>query len=309
MRKRILLLTAVLAAYAGAVHWLIGWPLLLDQARAAGAAPALLVFAGLFASYALRALRLRAALPPGTAASLSELARIFAVHNAANWVLPARSGEVSLPLLLRQRFGLTLTQGTGVLLWLRVIDLQVLAVLGGTALIVSAPDGWRVPAALGLCAGIGLPLLARLAAFRLSHRWPKLAGLSVALPQAPRALALDLLLGWAAWSVKLTTLGLALSLLAPLSFWAGLLGALGGDVAAVLPIHAPLGAGTYEAGVIFALAPVEPPLRATLAAAVQLHGLSLLAALAGGAWGLWRPAATTSKRTPVRTPDDDRETS
>lgn len=288
--KRILLLLAVLAAYAGVVHWLIGWPLLLKQARAAGATPALLVFGGLFMSYALRALRLRAALPAGTGASLAELARIFAVHNAANWILPARSGEASLPLLLRQRFRLSLTQGTGVLLWLRVIDLHVLAVLGGAALIASTADGWRIPAMLGLCAGLALPLLARLTAFRLSQRWPRLTGLSVALPHSPRALGLDLLLGWSAWGVKLAALGLAFSLLAHLSFWTGLLGALGGDVAAVLPIHAPLGAGTYEAGVMFALAPVEPPLRATLAAAVQLHGLSLLAALAGGAWGLWHPA-------------------
>ncbi len=276
----------VAVLYAGVVEWLVGWRSLLEQAGASGPAPVLLVLIGVAGSYVMRALRIRAALAPAVRAPLNAIVRIFAVHNAANWLMPARTGEVSLPLQLRRHFDVPLARGTGVLLWLRAQDLHVLATLAGIGALGSGRADLRWLGAAMLAGGLCLPAIGYLLAPHLARRIPKIAQLLSATPRAPRAIALDLLLSWGAWSVKLLALGAALGMLLSVSPWMGLLGALGGDVAAVLPIHAPLGAGTYEAGVLFGLSALRPDFSNALSAAVQLHALLLFAALAGGAYGL-----------------------
>ncbi|HSW12459.1 MAG TPA: lysylphosphatidylglycerol synthase domain-containing protein [Solimonas sp.] len=273
----------VLVAYGALIEWLVGWASLAQSVIQAGAMPALLVLAGLLASYLLRALRIRAAAASG--GGLLETARIFALYNLSNWLMPARLGEASLPLLLQRRHGLPLARGSGVLLWLRLLDLHVIGVLAG-AVLLQLGGAWRGLGLLALAAGLlGPPLVLRLLD-RIAARWPRARSLAAALPASPQAAAGDLGLAWAAWTVKLCALGAALSLIAGLSYPAGMLGALGGDVSAVLPLHAPLGAGSYEAGVLLALAPWQPEWKPALAAAVQLHALLLSAALLLGGLSL-----------------------
>jgi len=280
-----LLGAAVLIAYLVLVEVLVGWGALARALLAAGWIPVLLVLAGLLASYALRALRIRsaAALPRDR---LLDVIRVFALYNLSNWLLPARLGEASLPLLLQRRYALPLDRGSGVLLWLRLLDLHVIGVLGGLVVACQLPGWWRLLGGLTLLAGLVLPPLGLRLLDRLARRWPQARGLAEVAPARLAAALPDLALAWAAWLVKLGSLGAALSLIAGLSYPAGMLGALGGDISGVLPLHAPLGAGSYEAGVLLALAPWQPELRPALAAAVQMHALLLAAALLLGGLGL-----------------------
>lgn len=276
---------ALLAAYAALVQWLLGWQALAASLLAAGWAPLMLVLAGQLGSYALRALRIRAAEPSVPRDDLPGLLRLFTLYNLSNWLLPARLGEASLPLLLQRRYGLPLARGGGLLLWLRLLDLHVIAVLAG-AVLLGLDGHWRGLGVVLLPAGLALPWLSLHGLSRLSARWPKLAALSAVLPSQLPTAAVDLALAWAAWTWKLACLGAALALLAGLSYPAAILGALGGDISAVLPLHAPLGAGSYEAGVLLALAPWQPGLKPALAAAIHLHALLLSAALLLGTLSL-----------------------
>lgn len=277
---------AVLAAYVVLVEVVIGWAALARSLLQAGGWPVTLVLAGLLASYVLRALRIRAAEPAIPRDGLLDVIRLFALYNLSNWLLPARLGEASLPLLLQRRYGVGLGRGAGLLLWLRVLDLHVIGVLAGLVLALQFRGPWQWLGGLTLAGGLLLPWLSLHFLPRLSQRWPRLQPLAAALPARRPAAGGDLALAWAAWTVKLGALGAALSLLAKLPYPAGILGALGGDVSGVLPLHAPLGAGSYEAGVLLALTPWQPGLQPALAAAVQLHALMLAAALALGALAL-----------------------
>lgn len=290
--RAVLLGLLVLAAYGALLQYVLGWETLAQAFVAAGVWPLLLALGGLLASYGLRALRIRRAEP--RVDGWFDVLRLFALYNAANWLLPARLGEASLPLLLQRRYGTPLARGSGVLLWLRVLDLHVLGVLGGLLLALH-PGPWRLLGALALLGGLLLPWACRHFLATLARRWPRAQALAGVMPVQAAAAAADLGLAWAAWSVKLGALGGALSLLSALAYPAGILGALGGDVSGVLPLHAPLGAGSYEAGVMLGLAPWHPELKAALAAAVQLHVLLLASALTLGLLAL--PAL--GRRTPL----------
>lgn len=304
--RRGIVLALVAGLYFVVVEVVVGWARLLGDAVHAGAVPLLLVALGVVGSYVLRALRIRAALAARARLRLVDVVRVFAVHNAANWLLPARTGEISLPLQLRRHFAVPLAQGTGLLLWLRLQDLHVLTTIGGLALCAGAGGSWSRLGALMVAAGVALPLLGWQLAPRLGARSPRLRRVVEAAPRRARAVLADLALSWAAWTVKLLALGGALAWLLAIPVAGGVLGALGGDVAAVLPVHAPLGAGSYEAGVLLGVAPWRMQagidIAAALAAAVQLHALLLLTALAGGAFGI----TLRIRPVPVAAAADDR---
>lgn len=290
--RRNIVFALVVLSYFVAVEAAIGWWELAQRAAQSGPLPAVLVVAALAVSYALRALRLRARLRADGDVPLIDVVRVFAVHNAANWLLPARTGEVSLPLQLRRHFGVPLARGAGMLLWLRLQDLHVIATIGGLVLLGFGHGASRWAGAPALVLGLLLPALGCYLAPRLARRSPRLQRVLAAAPRDVGVVIRDLALSWLAWTSKLAGLGLALALLVPLPPAAGILGALGGDVAAILPVHAPLGAGTYESGVLLGLMPWTPGLANALSAAVQLHALLLCVALSGGALGLTlRPAA------------------
>jgi hypothetical protein len=288
----------VLSVFAWAVeHWW-GWARLLAPWGTLPGAELALAVSGMLASYALRALRIYLAERAIPRDALFACLRLILLNNALNLLLPARSGEASFPILMSRWFGVDPARATGTLLWLRLLDLHVLATVGA----VCAAAGWLASDHAGSVlahVAAGLAAAGPLLLFLLRSRLVQLAGrgngkpprlLARALdgvPQRPAWLALDLVLSWSAWSVKLAALGWVLSRLAQLSPVLGTLGAIGGDLSTVLPLHAPGGFGTYEAGVMALLAPgidAHSAQWATLlAAAVNLHLLVLTTALLGGA--------------------------
>ena len=85
----------------------------------------------LAASYGLRAWRLAVVL---NAPCSPGLAQVAVLHNLLNALLPAKLGELSLPLLLRRHQGDGLVKGLGVLVVVRALD--VLGLLGWVSLLL-----------------------------------------------------------------------------------------------------------------------------------------------------------------------------
>lgn len=303
MRARgpaLLLNLVVLAAFAAAVeHWW-GWSRLLAPWRQIALPILGLAVLGMLASYGLRALRIYLAERDIPRGQYLDCLRLILINNALNLILPARTGEASFPILMQRWFGIDAARAAGTLVWLRLLDLQVLATIAAAC----AASGWLAPTqslSRLAWAAAALAALAPLAVFaarrpiqaRLSQREGRLARLVSralgGLPTRALGLLLDLGLTWAAWSIKLLALGIVLGLLAGIAPAVGTLGAIGGDLSTVLPLHAPGGFGTYEAGVMALLAPAAAgqALGTLLAAAVNLHLLVLTTALmAGGLAGI-----------------------
>jgi len=291
--KRALLIALqvlVLAAFALAIeHWW-GFARLLAPWSQVPLALVAVVGAAQLASYSMRALRIylaKSAVPRPWLRCL----QLILLNNALNLLLPARTGEASFPLLMQRWFGVPLAEAAGTLLWLRLLDLNVLAVL---ALLTFAPAMMPLPSGIWpLLAGAAalVPLLApalnRAVTRRLQHRQNKPAQLIHKLlggvPSHVKQVGIDLGITWSAWVIKLAALTAVFAALAQLPPTAALLGAIGGDLSTVLPIHTPGGFGTYEAGVIAFASPLAPPTPSLLAAAVNLHILVLGIALAAGA--------------------------
>jgi uncharacterized membrane protein YbhN (UPF0104 family) len=290
----LLLNLLVLGLFAWAVQHYWGWPRLLAPWRHLPLQIPALACCGLLTSYGVRALRIYLAerdIPRGRWATCL---RLILLNNAFNLLLPARSGEASFPLLMHRWFGIDPARATGTLIWLRLLDLQVLASVGAACAAAGWLDAGRGGSSLARAAAVLAaisPLLlfasrAPLAAW-LSQRQGRVSALLAraltGLPRHSRGLALDLGLSWLSWGIKLPALGWVLSNLAQVPQSLGTLGAIGGDLSTVLPVHAPGGFGTYEAGVLALLAPGIAPSGALLAAATNLHLLLLTTALLAGA--------------------------
>ncbi|MDE2149172.1 MAG: flippase-like domain-containing protein [Gammaproteobacteria bacterium] len=282
----------LLAALAALLQWQWGWNRLLAPWRELPPASVALAAAGLLASYGLRALRIYWAEPDIPQGRFGTCLRLVLLNNAFNWLLPMRSGEASFPILMRRWFEIPAGRATGVLVWLRLLDLHVLAATG----VVCIARGWLGrPLDAPAQTLVGLLVAAPIAVFAL--RAPLARKLAPGgsrpfllarqaldgLPKHAAGLARDLLLTWSGWGVKLAALGWLLARLAALSPALGVLGAIGGDASTVLPVHAPGGFGTYEAGVLAALAPARAPTARLLAAAVDLHLFVFGSALVAGA--------------------------
>jgi len=267
--------------------------------------------AGMSATYALRAGRLRVEWlwrlrPLGL--GYRECLQVTLLHNAAINLLPMRSGEASYAFLLHRRWGVGLGDAATSLLWLRLQDAMVLGVLG-LAILVPAPLPWRIAFALAaiVLSATLLPALVRRVHVHARHA--RARSHARAAPRARKAWHLAAKIAgafrasrggmpaWgyavANWVLKLGVVGALLAPLAELPYGSAFAGALGGELAAVLPVQAPAGVGTYEAGVALgaqvrhdappAPAPAAPSgdnAKLLFGAALAVHALMIVVALA-----------------------------
>ena len=282
----------VLIAFAWAVQHYWGWHKLFAPWAKVPLGLVALVCAAQIASYSFRAYRVYYAEPQIPRGRWHDCLKLILLSNTFNLLLPARTGEASFPMLLNRWFGVNPAKGAGTLVWLRALDLGVLAVLA-LAVLGGALLGLHPLLVAALClVGVAAPLLAlpmrtrlgRLLAGRQGGAARLVGKVLDGVPARVPQVLVDIGLTWAAWSVKLTALALVFAQLASLSLPAALVGSIGGDLSTVLPIHTPGGFGTYEAGVVALVAPVADAGPALLAAAVNLHLLILGMALLAGAY-------------------------
>ncbi len=248
-------------------------------------------------SYAARAARLQCVDRGRFGGRYGLCLRLTLVNTALNLALPLRAGEASFPLLLRRWFGVELVQGTGTLIWMRLLDLQVLSLAGLLCLVLLGQGAlpglgrWWMPAMLLLLlAPLLLWWLRRPLAGALREPHGRLAALMLrlltGLPDRARLFAEAWLWTLLAWAIKLAGLGLLLAALAQAPQSVGMLGAIGGDLSTVLPLHSPGGFGSFEAGVLALTSAYRPPTRELLSAALSFHLFVLGCALSAGlaAW-------------------------
>jgi uncharacterized membrane protein YbhN (UPF0104 family) len=307
-RRRVLagiLQAVVLVAFVWAIEHYWGWGRLLKPWGRVSPYLVGAVVLAQAASYSIRAFRIYQAEKEIPRGRYPDCLRLILINNLTNLMLPARAGEASFPLLFKRWFNIDLAKGSGTLVWLRLLDLSVLAVLAvavlGHTLVPSIPL-----ALIGVVVilGVFVPLLARpgqsvanrLLATRGENKVTSLLRVFLSgIPDTSRQVLIDISLTWSAWTIKLAALAAAFFTLADISFPAGILGAIGGDLSTVLPVHAPGGFGTYEAGVVALASVLSRPGPELLAAAVNLHLLVLSIALVAGALA-WVAPSARSKR-------------
>jgi len=279
---------AVIALIVGVVAW-VGPQRLVAPWLAIDPAALLVALLLMLASYVVRTLRITRYFRARLAGEFWPTLRLSSWHNLMNNLLPMRSGELSFPLLMRRYYGLSPMQSVPVLLWFRLLDLQVVVLIGllAAGMLLGLAAGWVAVFVLLLVSPLGVYVLRHWLHARLKGRsngWQdRLVEILESLPDHPRLFLGTLFWTWANWLIKLCALGWVLAALAPVSFFQGVVGAIGGDLTTVLPVHAPGGFGTYEAGVALLIGPFVDDTKALVAAAVNLHlfvlGTALLAAV------------------------------
>lgn len=120
---------AVILLVTGVVAW-VGPQRLVAPWLAIDPAELLVALLLMLASYVVRTLRVTRYFRARLTGHFWPTLRLSSWHNLMNNLLPMRSGEVSFPLLMRRYYGLSPMQSVPVLLWFRLLDLQVVVLIG-----------------------------------------------------------------------------------------------------------------------------------------------------------------------------------
>jgi len=287
----------LLVALIAAVHYTVGWGPLLAPWR--DFSPPLIAWLVLLAalSYGVRAVRVSAWFSPRFSGRFLPLLRLTILHNAANNLLPMRTGELAFPWLMRRYFGFGVLDASAALLWIRILDMHFLGLIGILILYLRDP-GWLWWAA-GL---VWIGALSLLALISRAGTSPRLAGggrarrlvrtVAAAAPRDPWRIVRVYLWTAVTWTLKFIAFASVLAHFIPVDFWRVMAGVMGAELSSVLPFHGIAGSGSYELAAVAALIPLGVDPRVALAGAVNLHlfvlGTTLL--LGGLAFLLPRPA-------------------
>ncbi|CAA0082356.1 Uncharacterised protein [BD1-7 clade bacterium] len=231
-------------------------------------------------SHLLRGLRLfhgYKLLPDSAGLAAGPVFGVSLVHNAANFVLPMRLGELVLPALSRLRLNVNMTESVKTLLGIRLFDLHVL--VGLILLLQLQRWGWWAVGGLAvLFAGLlVLPLFERIGPIR-----------KFAPPQYRHygAIAISYVLTALIWCVKLIAFYWIFNHFMPMAFNEAAVGILTADLSSSLPINGLASAGSYEAAFAAGLAATSNFSDASLAPIINLHlfllASNIMAAAVGG---------------------------
>lgn len=266
----------VLGLLVAWVEYSLGWGKLLAP-WATLSLPQLLGLVALSTlSYGFRAVRVYDYFLPLTRGRFLTTLRLSLLHNAANNLLPMRSGEAVFPLLLRRYFGQRLLHGTFALVVIRLLDLHFLGlVVIATLHVRAAQQPWLLAGALWLGAlPLALVLRGRVLAWAEEGvgRWREVVAAAMAtLPARPLLIARLYLWTALSWTAKVVAFAAVLRHFAPLALWQALAGIIGAELSSILPVHGIAGTGTYEAAAVGVLVPLGVPMDQALAGAVNLH--------------------------------------
>ena len=316
-----LLLAALLAAIligVLAAFTKLDWARVSDTLLALDPALVLASFGAYALSFVLRGVRL-GILVPG-ASTLPHLFSMSARHILMAIVLPFRSGEASLPLMLSMECGRPGTEGVSVLGIMRVLDLLCVAaclvagvLLGGASgasdtAAMSAED-LRTRGLITLAAlAAGLLLLRPIAkgAAPLARSPKKVLALAGGIAEkvaslGTRQLTSALLVSLATWVCTYGACWLLLRAMTPpgalgeaarVSFAAALVGTTGLHLSAAFPASPLAGVGTWEAGWMVGYRFVGMSEQDALTSAIVSHVavLSFIVLLGGASFALRRRA-------------------
>ena len=292
-----------LLAFVIVVQGLWGWEKIFQPWQMISGVQLLLGMILLFVGYAIRALRLYHYFYPQVDWWVS--LRLMLFHNFLNNFLPARTGEVSFPILMKRYFQIDYDRSIAALLWFRILDLHILLSIGMLVGLLYYQAGW-----LWLVFGIWfmLPLFMHIAQKWLIYevikkqnsisvlssdiitevlKWTRL--LLEGLPDNYTQLARSWLLSLVNWVIKLLVLAWFMSLFIEMDLLYLMASVVAGELTSVLPVHAPGGFGTYEAGVLLVLAPLTNNHQMLAQAAINMHLMLLGSSVLGAGMAMLLP--------------------
>lgn len=255
---------------------------------------------------ARRWLRILRACLPDLRIHWATMLRLTLLHNAAQNLLPARTGEVVFPFLAQRTWGVDLARASGVLVAGRALDCVTLPLVVGGALLVG---GGGILQSVGIRFSLlGLILLALLVVALLlvvrsgsvpersqesSAGWRAYWGQRLSrVLRATRSLPRRGLVAagaetTAAFGLRMLSLSLLLMALLPELGAARALGVTAGFLMlAAIPVGGPGGAGTFELAWVLPLAALGVAAGRATAVALSAHAVFLAAAIVLGliAW-------------------------
>ncbi len=269
------------------VHYQIGWPSIISTWRALDAYQLTIALCLIFSSYILRSLRLYYYCHDTLKGKAGLTLKVHLQHNFFNNILPMRSGELSFPILMKRHFQIAYLKSTGILLWFRLLDMQILGLFTIFFLFTYyAVNTWLLLIVLTII--LVLPLVVLRAPFinlgetlnlapnsKLGqgiHFLNKLySKLRPGFPQTSTAFWQSWTLTLANWLVKMLVFSWVLMAFHPMDLSLAMLGAIGGELTSILPVHGIAGIGTYEAGVTGPLIAQGQSVDDVLVAAINLH--------------------------------------
>lgn len=303
---------AVAVALVATTLWLAG-PAAVG-ALVIGVTPAAMgwALAAAAGSLVFRSLRLSLLLPPGALGPLRAVP-IAAVAQAAAMFVPARLGELALPLLLRRDIGRDGASGVATLLVARTLDTAALGAWAGVAILFRW--GLGAPGALAAAFALLLPvmllpmIIAGLDRWAAAHEqgwgttglaWAdRLHRIRQCLDDArsrPFRLAAAAAACMGSWAFQWT---LAWYLLAAMGFrwpvWDVVAGSAVASISNLLPFNLVANFGTLEAGwtAAFSAMGIELDIAAATGLACHVWALIFAAAFGGLGWLALGPAKPT----------------
>lgn len=260
-------------------------------------------------NYALRSLRFQTLVYTEQLA-YRQLMGVTSLYGMLLYLLPAKSGELSFPLLLKQRLGVSLIESTATLITARFFDFVTIALFLPVALAVFWADlpTWMVLASAAFCGLVYVIAIGSLWFLRnrqfggepaqseqeMGHRW--LARLARAWRSLLKGLQLIDQSGHY-WRLLLLTMGIwlcvytnfyliVLSMGYRMSYFEIIVVSIIMVPLTLLPIQGIANLGTHEVGWVGALALFGQPQETSLAIAVGSHAILLVFVLLLGALGL-----------------------
>jgi uncharacterized membrane protein YbhN (UPF0104 family) len=242
-------------------------------------------------SYQIRTWRLYDYFLPETKGNWTATLRLILLHNILNNLLPARSGEVSFPVLMKRYFSVEYIHSIPALLWFRLLDLHTLLSLGFITWAIT----WIINHSFAYLPLLILWLLLPLIFYylqqsirqKISHSF--LIKVLDGLPQNAPKFWRNWFLTWLNWGIKLIVLAWLLAQFLNIDPPYLLSSVITGELSSVLPFHAPGGVGTYEAGMIAPLLMVTDADTAAKAA-INVHLFILFSSIMGGLIGWLLPS-------------------
>ena len=202
---------SLLVLFVAVVEWLWGWSELLRVWQSLSL-QSLAIAAILFlTSYLVRTWRLYDYFQSRLRGQLIPALRLMLLHNVFNVFLPARSGEVSFPLLMKRYFEIDYSSSLPALLWFRILDLHTVLFIGVLAFFAQYTSLLIVVMVSLLWASVPLVLYGsrHYASQRLGHegKWRPIAHKVLdGFPGSPGVFWKCWGLTWLNWSVKIAVL-------------------------------------------------------------------------------------------------------
>ncbi len=267
------------AALLWTVDLTVGWRSIWESL---GSAPLAVVLqcGGLFAlSHLLRAWRIHFFKAASLGVGFGLTLKLSLLHQSFNNLLPMRLGEGSYPLLMQRYADISLIDATMDLIWLRLLDLLVMAGIVVLFLLgfVNSSLAMLVAALFILTGCLLLAMVAGKNTWQTESDEPTgfiRSGVRAFSQRGPSSGASVWLLFTAtatAWGLKIFALLLFAAVTSDLhgpTVWGGI---IAGEASSLLPVHGIAGAGSYEAAFVAGAYVGGESLEQMLLTAVNLH--------------------------------------